>query len=134
MNYKAHTIFSISAVVAANNLYDISLVDSGLIVLGGLLPDLDANYSFIRNKFKAASKVYDLFPKDNAIFSHRGALLHSWVTLVPFVIAWHKTGIHAFLWLAIGIMTHHVLDMVCIGKHKLGLRWLYPSKARIKIL
>lgn len=98
------------------------------------VPDIDAEYSHIRNRIKKVSTMYTKVQKavepipflDN-IFKHRGALLHSIWTLIPFMVLYQLTGLMLFLGCVIGLLSHHFLDMLTPAK----LRWLYPLKIKL---
>lgn len=78
-------------------------------VTGSLLPDLDADYSKIRQLVPVAAKLYDRLPK-NRLFEHRGLLLHSVYTLIPFILLYLKWNNWVTYGLFIGVLSHHVLD------------------------
>jgi membrane-bound metal-dependent hydrolase YbcI (DUF457 family) len=129
MKKEGHTIGAIA--VASLAIYNIdqsviqhSIMASG-IFFGTYLPDLDANHSYIRSKIKILAKLYDLLPQ-NDLTMHRGALLHSILTLIPFII-FYKNNL--MLGIGFGILGHHILDM--FSDH--GLRYFYPFKPRIRI-
>lgn len=101
-----------------------TIIVSG-IVLGSFLPDLDADYSYFNHKFPKIKKVYELLPKSN-LTKHRGALLHSILTLIPFY--YFKSNPFVFGCL-IGIIGHHLLDMTTAN----GLRYFYPFKEVVRL-
>lgn len=118
--------------------YHFNMIDNLLIpafvLFGGFYPDFDAEYSYIRSKFKAISKAYTAVQKSvenigflNNVFKHRGALFHSWITLVPFIILLLITNYSVFYGIAVGILGHHLADMTTPSK----LRWLYPLKTKL---
>jgi membrane-bound metal-dependent hydrolase YbcI (DUF457 family) len=125
MTYKKHLAAGVILCIA---LKDKDISNNVVLLLGTVIPDMDAKYSFIRSKFKIVSKFYDKLPK-NAIFDHRGALLHSWLTLIPLLLIYSKTSFKMVSFLSIGIFSHHLLDM--IGKR--GLRYFYPSRKIFRI-
>jgi inner membrane protein len=97
----------------------------GGIILGSFLPDLDADYSYFNSKFPKIKKIYELLPKCD-LTKHRGALLHSILTLIPFYMLSSNSFIFGCL---IGIIGHHLLDMTT----KQGLRYFYPFRTVIRI-
>jgi membrane-bound metal-dependent hydrolase YbcI (DUF457 family) len=140
-NKNGHAI--VSSVVAGATIYidykagyHFNMVDNLLIpafvFFGGFYPDFDAEYSFIRWHFKKISEFYSFVQKKvknigvlNEIFKHRGALFHSWITILPFVFLFLLTNFSVFYGMAIGILGHHLADMTTPA----GLpRWLYPLR------
>ena len=143
MNKFGHTIGGI--IVSTTALYIVyktglklethnyMLIAAG-IMGGSFVPDVDAEYSYIRSKMKTISKIYTSIQKSvkdiaalNNVFKHRGALFHSWMTLMPFIFAFLATRFYIFFGIAIGILGHHILDMMTPAK----LRWLYPLKVKL---
>lgn len=98
------------ATFTPNSIKDFTCMVIG-IYIGGFLPDLDAEYSYIRCKLKLASKLYDLLPK-NSWFKHRGRLLHSFWTIIILLTLYHLASNLFILWLAVGIFGHHLADMI----------------------
>lgn len=122
MNKTGHTVGAvISTCIALYYLENPYMIPG--IIIGNFLPDLDAEYSYIQTKsgFKQIGKVLK-FCK----VKHRGALLHSFLTLLPFIYFCENSFM---LSLGIGIFSHHVLDMLTPA----GLRYFYPSKIKIRI-
>lgn len=78
--------------------------------VGSLIPDIDAEYSKIRQICKPVAKFYDKFPKDNPFFEHRGLCMHSALTLVPFIIFYLRFNHWITLGLFFGVLSHHMLD------------------------
>jgi membrane-bound metal-dependent hydrolase YbcI (DUF457 family) len=103
--------------IAAGVLTSIGIVYAGGslelipgIMIGSVLPDLDANHSYIRSKVKIIAKIYDFLP-NNLVFQHRGLLLHSAWTIALFSYLNVKYGT-IFGGIAIGCLSHHLLDML----------------------
>lgn len=109
------------------------IIDNSLIILGiipgAFIPDLDAEYSYIKSKLPILPGLIEFLQKalpENNITCHRGAMFHSLLTLIPCIIFWK---IHFVLGLGLGILSHHILDMVTPA----GLRWLWPYKVKIHL-
>ena len=135
MNGKTHLIAG--AVLAAGiiNFIDFDIGITVGILIGSLLPDVDAEHSTINRLCPPLSFVYKKFHKLS--FStrgnlylwtrHRGALMHSiWTLVAIFALSMItpsqiKIGMYG---LALGVFSHHLLDMLTPQ----GLRWLYPKK------
>lgn len=105
MHITAGILFSIGSIYFRGSLDFIPG-----ILIGSVLPDLDANYSYIRSKIKIIAKIYDFLP-NNLIFKHRGLLLHSIWTIVLFSYLNYKYG-YLFGSIAIGCFSHHLLDIL----------------------
>ena len=104
------------------------------IYVGNFLPDLHAEYSYIRSKLPIVPSLYTNLQKLlsnttlSAITKHRGALLHSvWTVLAFTLLALLSSSNVAFLGFAIGCFMHHILDMATPA----GLRYLYPLRFKI---
>lgn len=114
MNKKGHRIGGTVATSLTLALLEPGITDgamlTGGIMLGALLPDIDADYSYINSKFKLISKVYKLIPNDNIVFRHRGLLFHSVYTIVLLVLSYKSYGYPWILGLIIGVLSHHILD------------------------
>jgi uncharacterized metal-binding protein len=110
LNIKGHKRICL-AIIAGHYIFtqDIApLVYTG-IVLGTILPDLDAEYSYVKKWFPWLGKLYDLLPK-NSVFKHRGYLLHSIWTILACLILWYKLPLGLFWGSFLGILGHHVAD------------------------
>lgn len=111
--YKVHLATGIITPVAIS--YILKDITPGLAIgvissgVGSLLPDMDADYSKIRHMLPRVAKLYDKLPK-NLIFKHRGLLLHSVLTLIPFIYLYYVFYNWLTLGLLMGIITHHLLD------------------------
>lgn len=133
MNKRGHTVGMILASsLAIANVRDSTINEIAIVAgigLGSFLPDLDAEYSYFNSKFPKIAKVYsfinDILP-NNPITCHRGALFHSILTLIPFIIFRNNP---IMLGIGIGILGHHILDMMTPA----GLRWLFPFKLKIHL-
>jgi len=141
MNKFGHTIGLVAVAgltIYANNKLGLGFNNLYLVIgvsIGSYLPDLDAEYSFIRAKIPLIPFIYSSIQEtakvskvSNDIFKHRGALLHSWITAALFAILWLYTGFDALFGVMLGILGHHALD----APSKKGLRWFYPLKIRKK--
>lgn len=133
MNKKGHTVgmilaSSLSIYFVKDTVINEILMVPG-IMLGSFLPDIDSEHSTINSKLPKIAKVYhfinDILPV-NPITCHRGALFHSILTLIPFILFRNNPII---LGIGIGILGHHILDMMTPA----GLRWLYPFKLKIHL-
>lgn len=139
MNKVGHFVGGVAMTTTYYWLNKVNLMDTkvildnvlitGGIVVGAFLPDLDAEYSTIKSKLKIIGKIFgkiqNILPS-NPITNHRGALLHSFWTLVPFIY-WHD--INVVLGIGLGVLSHHILDMMTPA----GLRYFYPYKTKINI-
>lgn len=129
MNKVGHGVGAI--VVSSIALYNINqdvlnnILMVGGVVIGSYLPDLDANYSYAKSKVKILGTLYEKLPQ-NDFTMHRGGMLHSIITLIPFIILYRYSFI---LGLGMGILGHHILDLFS----QQGLRYFYPFKIRIRI-
>jgi membrane-bound metal-dependent hydrolase YbcI (DUF457 family) len=94
------------------------------VFFGAFFPDLDADYSYFRKRFKLVSKIYDLFPKKNNWFKHRGFLLHSSFTLCIFALLYKFTNFNWFIYANLGILSHHILDMTTPSGLPNYFKWL----------
>ena len=133
MNKKGHSVGAL--VVAGAFMYYskqpiiIELVTVTGITIGSFLPDLDAEYSTINSKLPIIPTIFKIIQRilpDNPITSHRGALFHSILTLIPFMIFYKYPLI---LGIGLGILGHHVLDMTTPA----GLRYFFPYKIKLRI-
>lgn len=97
---------------------------SVLIITGAFLPDIDADNSYIRYLFKPVAKVYDMFPKNNKWFKHRGFLMHSSFTLLIFALLYKFTNLNWFTYANLGILSHHILDMTTSSGLPNYFKWL----------
>jgi membrane-bound metal-dependent hydrolase YbcI (DUF457 family) len=133
MNKLGHSVGGvITSAICIHTVKDTIVLESLMtcgVILGSFIPDLDAEYSTIKSKLSLLGKLFEGMQKilpDNPITCHRGALLHSIWTLIPFVI-FHK---YLFvLGVGAGILSHHILDMTT----KLGLRYFFPYKTRLHV-
>lgn len=121
MNKKGHTFGCIAVSCISYYTTKDPIIIPGIII-GSFLPDLDAEYSYIRSKLPILAIVYDILPKNN-FTKHRGALLHSFLTLLICYFLNLKG-------LCFGILGHHILDMLTPA----GLTYFYPFKIKIKLL
>jgi membrane-bound metal-dependent hydrolase YbcI (DUF457 family) len=133
MNKLGHSIGAvITSAICIHTVEDSVLFESLMtcgVILGSFLPDLDADYSTIKSKLPLLGKAFEGVQKilpDNPITRHRGALMHSIWTLIPFII-FHK---YIFiLGVGAGILGHHILDMTT----KAGLKYFWPYDLRLNI-
>lgn len=129
MNKIGHSLGAVTISALIINKIDQPIISTvlitGGIIIGSFLPDLDAKYSFIRNKFKLFAALYDLLPQ-NSFTQHRGALFHSVLTLIPLILL-SKYSI--ILGVLLGVLGHHILDMLS-GQ---GLRYFWPFKMRVRV-
>lgn len=129
MNKIGHGVGAV--VVASLAIYNINqdILDQSLmaigIVSGSYLPDLDAKYSYIKTKLKIIGKLYEMLP-ENSFTMHRGGMLHSIITLIPFILFYKYPFM---LGVGMGVLGHHILDLFS----QQGLRYFYPFKLRIRI-
>lgn len=141
MNIKAHVI---GATVAAVGFTYIFRNNNGLAVLTGLvsiyagavIPDIDCEkHSYIRSKLPKLAKGYSVLQrkyKSSKVgymtFRHRGALFHSVWSVLFCLLVYMLTDRLIFYGLAVGIFSHHLLDMLTPQ----GLNYFYPlSNKRI---
>jgi len=126
------THFAIGSIVAIG----ISFIDVnvGLIagcMIGSLVPDIDSPESIINSKFPPIGFIWRKMNKYSFYLGkhahnglkHRGFILHSVWTVVAFLILSIITQSGLCLSLAIGVLSHHALDMITPA----GLRCLYPK-------
>jgi len=132
MNKTGHSIGCILVSTASiyylhTNILNDIIMTSG-IVLGSFLPDLDADYSFIEYKLKGINpmKVIQKILPNNPVTDHRGALLHSILTIIPCIIFMKYDFVKG---LGLGILGHHILDMMTPA----GLRYFFPFKFKIRL-
>lgn len=130
--YKAHLIAGLAApaIIAYTTGFGwcptlpIGMAVSGVL---SLTPDIDAEYSKIRQLCPIAAKIYDKLPK-NLFFKHRGLFTHSVWTLVPFLLLYIKFESWVTLGALIGVASHHALD----ATSQKGLpMYLIPFKGRL---
>jgi membrane-bound metal-dependent hydrolase YbcI (DUF457 family) len=114
--WKGHVLGGIATPVAVTFYTGFGAGDPMLVagivtsVAGSLIPDLDADYSKIRQLIPRVAKLYDKLPKDNLVFKHRGLFLHSVYTLIPFIVLYLKWNSWVTLGLFLGVLSHHILD------------------------
>ena len=134
MRGEAH-IYGALAVFSVYSLHQgsIDLIVGAFSIVGGLLPDIDANFCLLERliiskpiKFTFAA-IDDLIGK-NVYTKHRGVLMHSAWTVLVFLLASIVTSGHMHkitLGALIGIVSHHALD----APTKAGLKlYFYPFK------
>jgi membrane-bound metal-dependent hydrolase YbcI (DUF457 family) len=127
------THFAVGSIVAIG----ISFVDANIGIIAGcmagsLVPDIDSPESTINNKFLPAGFIWQKMNKYSFYLGkhahnglkHRGFILHSAWTVVAFLVLAIITQSGLCLGLAIGVLSHHILDMLTPA----GLMWLYPRK------
>ena len=116
MNKRGHKIggviaTSLTLAVLEPNILDGAMLTCG-IMLGAMLPDIDADYSYFNHKFRIISKVYKLIPNHNIVFRHRGLLFHSIYTILLLTILYTIFNYKWILGIIIGVLSHHILDML----------------------
>lgn len=133
MNKRGHSIGA--ACVSALTIYYMKepllteLITISGVVIGSFLPDVDAEYSYFNSKCPVIPTIFKLIQKilpDNPITSHRGAMFHSILTLIPFVIFYKISFV---LGIGLGVLGHHILDMTTPA----GLRYFFPYKITLRI-
>jgi membrane-bound metal-dependent hydrolase YbcI (DUF457 family) len=133
MNKKGHSVGA--AIVSALTIYYMKddllteLITISGVVIGSFVPDIDAEYSTFNKKCPIIPKIFKIIQKilpDNPITSHRGALFHSILTLIPFAIFYKVSFV---LGMGLGILGHHLLDMTTPA----GLRYFFPYKIILRI-
>jgi hypothetical protein len=81
------------------------------IILGSCLPDIDADYSYIK---RGPLKLYSKLPKCRLFGfggrNHRSLLFHSFYTLIGVAALSYYFQSKLILGLLFGIMGHHILD------------------------
>lgn len=144
MHKKGHLIIGCSLMIATNiintpdnlkDLINLGIMDIGIFT-GSFLPDIDAKYSYISRKLKKLSDIYKkmdrtinklLGKKENILTKHRGLLMHSFYTLIPFLTVYLIFNNHIIkslnLGLFIGLLGHHIGDMIFSSQ---GLYYFYP--------
>lgn len=103
--------------------------------IGSFIPDIDCKESYFNYKFRFFSDLYKPVQKlafKNAItyniFKHRGALWHSWITVLIVGYLYYRFDNLFLFGMGIAIFIHHILDMFTDQ----GLRYFYPLRKRIK--
>lgn len=132
MNFKAHTVGGVLAGIATVAMLSTPIISTeGLMLLGGatiggLLPDIDHQGSYLGSKIKPISYAV------RKTMGHRGA------THAPFVILLVLGSIHIatrgfgapihpfMIGIAMGMFSHIFLDSLTVG----GIPWLYPFKKK----
>lgn len=84
------------------------------IVLGGILPDLDADHSYIKHHCKILGKIYSWLPRCRLFgqegYNHRSLLLHSFYTLIMLGAIYYYFRYKVILGIFFGVLSHHILD------------------------
>lgn len=109
--------------------WDYTLMAISGIIIGSFIPDIDADYSYFNHKCPILPRIFKFIQKvlpENPVTNHRGALFHSVLTLIPFIV-YHK--IPFMFGMGLGIFGHHVLDMTTPA----GLRYFFPVRKKIGI-
>jgi membrane-bound metal-dependent hydrolase YbcI (DUF457 family) len=135
MNEKGHRVGAFVAggifLYCFKNSQGLDVI-TGLVCIGvgAFIPDLDAEHSYIRSKLPKLAKWYsgiaDKYKGSKVgymTFRHRGALLHSVWSVLLCLLVYMYTDRLMFYGLAVGIFSHHLLDMLTPA----GLNYLYPA-------
>lgn len=122
--FKTHLIISFLIGLSTFQFFDINgIIFIAVVVLAGILPDIDMPTSKIGSKTKPLSKLLNL------LFGHRG-LIHS--IFVPIVFLWifyYFNMVEYGLAIFIGYIGHLIADALSWE----GINFLYPiAKFRIQ--
>ena len=131
---KTHLSFGILVGTAVVIYTPLGLTSIIGVALGSLLPDIDSEKSIINLKgYNIAGRIWCLIKKwtkkiepIHNIFKHRG-ITHSFVPLGICIILFLLYGYQIFLSVAIGMLSHHILDLFSPVK----LRYFYPLEYKI---
>ena len=122
MQAKTHLMFAFLASLFFVYLIPAMVFYIPLILLGGLLPDLDHPNSKLGRKIWPLSKLFNL------IFGHRGFFHSLLFVIIIFILVSYFSTIFAFA-ISIGILTHLLSDALTIS----GVAFFYPlSKFKIR--
>jgi len=116
-NIKGHKIgilatITLTTIVSGDPAIILPLIPG--IVIGGVLPDLDAEHSYIKHYCKTLGKLYSKLPRCRLFgqegYNHRSLLLHSIFTLIILLALSYYLESKVILGMFFGVLSHHVLD------------------------
>jgi inner membrane protein len=117
MTAPTHIAFAI----AISGIFGIQSNSITFAIVGAVLPDIDHPQSLLGRMFPFIS--YPL----NTFFGHRTITHSIWLLIVPFLIG---VWFHPVLWVAIGALTHIIIDALNTS----GVQLFYPYSKKTVVL